>query len=91
VVDQLKILRTPVLDRATYGLRMSSVRKYMKAYLLSVLCSLVEQMLSGWPVASRHLSRKLAYARISISYRFRSSGDVWNLPTLQKFLPGAGK
>jgi hypothetical protein len=52
-----------ILDRIKGDLSMSVVRKHMRP----TLCSLVEQMLSGWLVATRHLSWNLAHARISNS------------------------
>jgi hypothetical protein len=43
---------------------MPSERKHTKAYF-SVVCSLVvEQMLSGWLVATHYSPRNLAHARI---------------------------
>jgi hypothetical protein len=58
-----------ILDWITCDLRMSSVRKYTRAYL-SVVCSLVmKQMTSGWLVATRYSWLNVALVRISNSQR----------------------
>jgi hypothetical protein len=59
-------VKSHIIDPVTGYLKMSSVFKHMKVRL-SIVCSLAEQMLSGWLVLTRHSSRNLAHARISNS------------------------
>jgi hypothetical protein len=64
---------------------MPIIRKHVKA--LFVVCAVVvEQMLSGWLVATRQSPRNLAHAHISNFYQGFSPGP-WTVPSLSLRLP----